>query len=567
MSDLTIYSLCSPRPDVIEGKAGSDFAADLASVIRKTATPEYLDPARFFANTYPTRGLKELLANVCRRLSGSGQETAAIFRLDTSYGGGKTHGLIALAHVASGLKGVSGADQFVSADLRPKKPVRIAAFDGENADPANGRQMGDGVFAKTPWGEIAYALAGRDGFERVRPSDEEMIAPGAQTISELFGGGPVLILLDELSVYLRKVYRFPQARSQLTAFLTALFKAVETAPQAALVYTLAIGRDGIASDAYSAENQFIFDTMAEIESVSARKATLLNPTEDDETVHVLVRRLFESIETARVPEVVEAYKRIWSANADALPREASLPQSVESFQNSYPFHPDLLDTLTGKMATLSNFQRVRGMLRLLARTVAQLWNHRVSDATAIHLHHIDLADEPTRSEVVTRLGQGVFLPAISNDIASLDGTKPALAQELDARHFRQMPTYTAYVARCTFLHTLAFNEQLKGVSGDRLRFSILAPSLDISFIEDARSRFLDESCFLDDRPGVPMRFLAEANLKQIIRRHEQYIDPTEVRVQLKDRIHQLFKTGSFELILFPNAPFEVPDDVSDGKPR
>ena len=119
---------------------------------------------------------------------------------------------------------------------------------------------------------------------------------------ELFGGEPTLILLDELSVYLRKVQLAGAARDQLTAFLTSLFKAVEGAPQAALVYTLAIGKDGRAADAYSAENQFIADRMAEAESVSARKATLLNPTEEDETAQVLLRRLFETIDASAARE-------------------------------------------------------------------------------------------------------------------------------------------------------------------------------------------------------------------------------------------------------------------------
>ena len=113
--------------------------------------------------------------------------------------------------------------------------MRIAAFDGENADPANGRKMENGLLAYTPWGEIAYALAGREGYARVRTSDERRIAPGAETLRELFGGEPTLILLDELSVYLRKVRHLEDARDQLTAFLTSLFKAVEGAPTAALV--------------------------------------------------------------------------------------------------------------------------------------------------------------------------------------------------------------------------------------------------------------------------------------------------------------------------------------------
>ena len=185
--------------------------------------------------------------------------------------------------------------------------VRIAAFDGENADPANGRAMSDGVRAFTPWGEIAYALSGGEGYALVRNSDEMGIAPGAETLRELFGGEPTLVLLDELSVYLRKVKGMENARDQLTAFLTSLLKAVEGAPNAALVYTLAIGEDGRASDAYSAENQFIADNMAEAESVSARKATLLNPTEEDETAQVLLRRLFERIDEKPIESVVDAY--------------------------------------------------------------------------------------------------------------------------------------------------------------------------------------------------------------------------------------------------------------------
>ena len=132
----------------------------------------------------------------------------------------------------------------------------------------------------------------------MRRSDEQRVAPGAETLRALFGDAPTLVLLDELSVYLRKVGRLDDARGQLTAFLTSLFKAVESTPNAALVYTLAIGKDGRATDAYSTENQFVADRMAEIESVSARKATLLNPTEEDETVQVLRRRLFEHVDDA-----------------------------------------------------------------------------------------------------------------------------------------------------------------------------------------------------------------------------------------------------------------------------
>ena len=569
MTIPTIFDTCRPRQDVLDGTmADADFAADLAQVLTGRASAAYRDPVRFFANTWPTRGLKHLLANICRRLSGAGGGVDPIFRLDTAYGGGKTHSMIALAHAARGLQEVPNATDFVDPALLPAAPVRIAAFDGENADPTNGRALEGGRLAYTPWGEIAYALGGTAGYERVRRSDEGRVAPGADTLRALIGDAPALILLDELSVYLRKVHGQDAGRNQLTAFLSAIFKAVETAPHAALVYTLAIGKDGgRAVDAYSEEHQFIADGMAEMESVSARKAKLLNPTEEDETVQVLRQRLFETIDAAEAPRVVDAYRGVWTAAGDTVTAEAGRPETADRFRASYPLHPHVLDTLTGKTATLANFQRVRGMLRLLARTVAHLWQCRPADATAIHLHHIDPGDGPTRQEIVTRLGQSAFLPAITHDIAAGQVTQPALAETIDAAQHQDLPPYAAYAARTIFMHTLAFNEPLKGLTPEELRYAVIGPAVDTSFLEDARQRFLADSAYLDDRPAAPMRFLAEANLSQIIRREEQHVDAGEARAQLNDRIREVFNGKTFETVPFPGGPFDVPDEVGDGRPK
>jgi predicted AAA+ superfamily ATPase len=249
------------------------------------------------------------------------------------------------------MRGVAQSGEFVDPALVPAEPVRVAAFDGENADPANGRRMEDDVLAFTPWGEIAYALAGKAGYERVRRSDEEGVAPGAETVAELFGGRPALVLLDELAIYLRKVRGRPGARDQLTAFLTSLFKAVEASPRAALVYTLAVGKEGRSTDAYGEENEFVAGRMAEAESVSARKATLLNPTEDDEAVHVLRRRLFGRVDAEGAAKVIEGYRALWHDHRAALAPEAGKAETVSAFLASYPLHPDVLDTFTGKTAT------------------------------------------------------------------------------------------------------------------------------------------------------------------------------------------------------------------------
>ena len=463
--------------------------------------------------------------------------------------------------------GVDDVADFLDPSLLPKGKIRVAAFDGENADPANGQSMGDGVRAYTPWGAIAYALGGKDGYESVRQSDVRQVAPGAGTLRDLFGDGPTLILLDEISVYLRKVSESAKGRDQLTAFLTSLFKAVEGAPRAALVYTLAVGKGGKATDAYSEENQFVADRMAEAGKVSARKATLLNPTEDDETVQVLRRRLFESIDTSRIPEVVDSYRSLWARNRDQLSAEASRAESTEIFRSSYPLHPEVLYTLTSKTATLVNFQRVRGMLRLLARTISCLWEAKPKDATAIHIHHVDLGDEPTRQEFITRLEQAAFVPALNNDVTAGAGKTKALADEIDESSFRGQPPYAAYVARTTFMHSIAFNDPLKGIAPDRLRYSVLGPMTDFSFVEEARKKFIAESAYLDDRPGAPMRFLVDANLNQIIRREESHVDGGELRAFLNDCIREVFAGRTFDGILFPSGPWDVPDEAGDDHPK
>ncbi len=447
--------------------------------------------------------------------------------------------------------------------------MRVAAFDGENADPLNGRRLDGDLFAKTPWGEIAYQLAGRPGFERVRQSDEYGSPPGADTLRELFGNEPTLILLDELSIYLRKLKAKDrqQAGEQLTAFLTGLFKAVESSPQAALVFTLAIGKqDRRATDAYSDENQFIAAQMEEMASVAARKATLLDPTEEDETVKVLCRRLFDFINTSQAERIIQAYQDLWNQQREAIATPASPDVRLAAFRNGYPLHPELIETLRDKTATLSNFQRVRGMLRLLARTVAQLWQAQPRDTYAIHLHHLDPANETIRREIVTKLGLKQYLPAIRADVAGVADDAPALAQQLDTQDYRGLATYGSYVGRAILFHSLAFNESLRGLTEQQLRYSLLAPGLDLSFINQAAQAFVQRSAYLDDRAQAPLRFLTEANLTQMIWRREQLIDPAEIRQQLNDRIRSIFQGTTFDPILFPAGPHDIPDDTNNGKP-
>ena len=95
----TIFELALPRDEVLQGDLREDmFAARLRDVMERTADDIYKHPNRFFENTFPTDGLKTLLNEVLGRLTGQAPSKNPIIRLETSFGGGKTHNLIALYH-------------------------------------------------------------------------------------------------------------------------------------------------------------------------------------------------------------------------------------------------------------------------------------------------------------------------------------------------------------------------------------------------------------------------------------------------------------------------------------
>ena len=548
----SVFDICTPRKDIRDGLVESELAADLSQVAGGGGLPEYSDPAKFFASTYPTKGIKDLLHSVLTRLRG--RSSSAVFWLDTSFGGGKTHALIAILHAAKSPPSDT-MSEFVNPSLLPGERVRIAVFDGQNADISSGHGIGDGIRARTPWGEIAYGLAGRSGYRRVDDAVDGS-SPGADTLKELIGDGPTLILLDELAVYLRKAAMHGGAGKQFVAFLTALIKAVEGSPNAALVYTLATGSDS--GDAYRDENSILKD---ELESVSSRKATLLNPTEEGETIQILRRRLFEGRDEEQVDAVVDAYRRAWKANRGKLSDVADIPKTVDEFRAGYPLHPDILHTLISKTSTLENFQRVRGMLRILGYVVHDLWKSReVYKPTAIHLHHFDMGNEKMRLEITSKLKQEMFASAIETDIACDDINKTSMAQRLDQKHYLNMPPFTTYITRVVFMNTLAHNPRLKGVDARHLRYSILWPDMELGYVDEALSRFRGASLYLDDNPEKPTQFQAIPNLSQAIQRAEQGFDDQDLETEIDRRIKNTFQKGEFGLLLFPDGHEDVDDE-------
>lgn len=173
----TIFDTCVPRADVAAGRVRDGSLRRASAIVMGLRQRSIPTQRLFFAHTYPTRGLKTLLETVCRRLSDTGGELNSVLGLDTQYGGGKTHSLIALVHAVRGMKGVADAWRN-SGCQHPSQGECGSALDGENSEPANGLKLEDGLYARSISRALPYRLAGRDGYERIRTSDERHIAPG-----------------------------------------------------------------------------------------------------------------------------------------------------------------------------------------------------------------------------------------------------------------------------------------------------------------------------------------------------------------------------------------------------
>lgn len=418
----TIFDACTPREEVLAGELREDlFAARLHDVIQASADPIYANPERFFANTYPTSGLERLLREALGRLTGAEPSNSPIIRLETSFGGGKTHNLIALYHLAASDASLGKAvEHIVAPHFLPGQPVdAIAGVVGTDLDVANGVNHG-AITTYTPWGEIAYQLKGNAGYSLIEESDQTRVAPGTQVWERMLGEEPALIMLDELARYLRTARDFEDETrvgetslaQQTVAFLMSLMEFAAIRSNVVLVYTLTE-----ASDAFGEETETINRELEEARSASARQEQVITPAEETEIASIVTHRLFHTTDRSAAREVASQYVDYYRQIADAgLPVKATRAEYEEEIQRSYPFHPELLTTLNRKTATIPNFQRTRGALRLLASAVRKLWQEQTKDTYLIHPHHMDLRVERIAHDLTSRLERARYRAVIEADI-------------------------------------------------------------------------------------------------------------------------------------------------------
>ncbi len=563
----TIFASCTPREEVQSGELREDlFAARLHDVMEGSADPIYQDPKRFFANTYPTSGLERLLREALGRLTGAEPSNAPIIRLETSFGGGKTHNLIALYHLAaSGAALGKAVEHIVAPHFLPGQPVEaIAGVVGTDLDVANGINHG-AITTYTPWGEIAYQLKGNAGYSLLEESDQTRVAPGTQVWERMLGEEPALIMLDELARYLRTARGFEDETrvgetslaQQTVAFLMSLMEFAASRSNVVLVYTLTE-----ASDAFGEETETINRELEEARSASARQEQGIIPAKDTEIASIVTHRLFHTTDRDAAEEVASQYVDCYRQIADAgLPVKATRAEYGEEIQRSYPFHPELLTTLTRKTATIPNFQRTRGALRLLASAVRKLWQEQPEETYLIHPHHMDLRVERIAHDLTSRLERPRYRAVIEADIYNASEASRAHAAEIDEAFTSSgRPPYATRVATTIFLNSLT-HEIASGIEEDALRLSVVQPGDDPALIKRAIDELENVGWFLE-YDGRRYRFKTEPALNKIIEDEVMSLGRVRAKKLLNDVIEEIWPSGILQVVHFPQEAAEVPDDSS-----
>ena len=569
----TIFATCWPRDEVLRGELKEDiFAARLRDVMERKADPVYGDPQVFFDNTYPTAGLKTLLRDALGRLTGDASGKNAVIRLETAFGGGKTHNLIALYHIACGAAPADVVADLLGEELRlpASGEIQIAGTVGSDLDPTVGILHPESeVKTYTLWGELAYQLGGATAYAEVAESEKLRAAVGTDLFERWVGDRPTLIMIDEIARHLRAAMAVPSATGksnladQTIAFLMSLLEFASSKQRCLVVLTLA-GE----ADAFAAETELLRKKLAETLRVSARQERVLTPTAESEIYAIVAHRLFRSVDRVAAQETCQAYMAYYAAQAA---RGADLPQRclragyAGEMIAAYPFHPELITVLNRKTATIPNFNQTRGALRLLAWTVRQLWVKQPSDAWLIHPHHLDLAHPQIAEDLTSRLDRPKFRQVIEADIASpLLGTS-SHAQELDQPLLTAgKPPYARRLATTIFLHSLT-QGIASGVDPADLLLATVQPDGagggdEPAVVNKALERLADKAWFLE-YDGHRYRFKTEPSINKIIADETVQVGTSKAKAEIEGRIRQIWKKGYFKSIYFPVEAADVDDDA------
>lgn len=561
-----------PREDLREGKSldTAEFAVHLDMVHDKRGYELYWKPEQFFARTYLTRSLLDLAAEAIRRLSGVQEATSAIFNMTTQFGGGKTHALTLLYHLAQNGPSASrwvGVPRILQqAGVRQVPQAKVAVFVGMRFD---GRGGDDGTpRRRTPWGEIAWQLGGKAGYQIMAPFDVEGRAPGGDTIAKLFAlvDQPILILMDELINYVSR-YRQGGLGGQLYNFLFNLAEETRSHENVVLAVSIPISEGEMTTEDIDDYRRFskMLDRLG--------KAVIMSAEAD--TSEIIRRRLFEWDEQAMdmlgrviLPKEAVATCRAYAdwvqENRQLLPSWFAADNALEEFKANYPFHPVLISVFQRKWQGLPGFQRTRGILRLLALWVARAYQDSYQSAhkdPLINLGTAPLEDPLFRAAVFKQLGQDNLETAVTTDIV---GSRNAHAVRLDAEAVADIRQARLHRKVATAIFFESNGGQLRAFTTiPEIRLAVAEPGLDIGHVETVMEALAppDGACFYLDVVKNRYWFSMKPNLTQVLSDRKAALtgDP-RIKEAVKSVIQEQFgRLDGLNRIFFPEKSGHIPN--------
>lgn len=549
--------VATPHEDVASGRyQQAEFAADLGQVVRGEAAPEYQDPREFFRRTFITGGLHDLLVEAVERVAGTGGQP--VVALQTNFGGGKTHSLLALYHLFSGRSpaDLPGVEQILAdAGVSALPAVRRAVLVGTHISPAKVYAKPDGTKVQTLWGELAWQLGGCEGYEHVAEADAGRANPGDGLFDLFRATAPCLVLIDEWVAYARQLYTnrgLPAGDFDTHfSFAQALTEAAKAVPGTLLVVSIPASDREIGGEGGR-------EALRRLENVVQRADSPWRPATADEGFEIVRRRLFEHIEASPDRDaVIKAFVGLYRQQAQEFPLE-DWASYEERLRSAYPIHPELFDQLYQQWASLENFQLTRGVLRLMAAVISALWEQQ--DGSLLIMPSSVPVGHP---DVLSHLKQYLDDPWVGVVAADVDGPNSA-ATLLD----RVNPNLgrlsaTRRVARAIFLATAPMaGGPNPGVDDRRIKLGCVQPGEPPALFGDALRRLAQEAThlyadkgryWLDTKPTVTRT----ANQRAAQLSLEDDVFPEIVRrlrAAGRDR-------GDFAAVhVAPGSPGDVPDE-------
>jgi len=547
-----------PHEDVLKGTfQQAEFAADLSRVHEGTATAEYQNPTLFFQRTFITEGMRLLLDSVVKRLSGKGGDP--VIQLQTAFGGGKTHTMLAVYHLAKGealasdLPGVPAILDAAGVTELPR--ARVAVLDGIKSSP-NQPVVREGQAICTLWGDLAWQLGKAEGYALVADADASGTSPGKAVLETLLSRyAPCVILIDELVAYVRQ---FEEGKA-LTggsfdsnlSFVQALTEALKAVPTAVLLASLP------ESDKEAGSQRGV-KALAALAHYFGRIQALWKPVGTEEAFEIVRRRLFTSINDKLAAEsVCRAFADYYTANSEDFPRETQESRYFERLMHAYPIHPEVFDRLYEDWSSLDNFQRTRGVLKLMVKVIHRLWKDNDKDPL-IMPGSFPLQDADTRNEVIYYLPQG-WDPVVERDV---DGER-AETTDIENRDTRLGSVQACRrSARAIFLGSApsTANQMVRGIELERVALGVAQPGQQVGIYKDALRRLGDRLHYLNSGNNR-FWFDTRPNLRrEMEERKRRFQDKEDVFPAIRDRVQKTFASGVFGGIHIFTTSGDVPDD-------